>query len=58
MNNCDSCWYELAKLVEYLYHSLTCPNCLRSMPNKKHRRRNGCKWCTPKKDTKYCNGKY
>lgn len=37
---------------------LECPNCLRIMPNKKHRRKHGCKWCVPIKPTRYCNGKY
>jgi protein-arginine kinase activator protein McsA len=36
----------------------TCPNCHRKMPSIKHRRRFGCKWCVPIKNTKYCNGKY
>lgn len=35
-----------------------CPNCYRIMPNKNHRRRHGCKYCVPEKNTKYCNGKY
>lgn len=37
---------------------LLCPNCNRKIPSEEHRRRHGCKWCVPKKNTKYCNGKY
>ena len=37
---------------------LQCPNCLRSMPSLKHRRRNGCQWCIPIKNTPHCNGHY
>ena len=37
---------------------LICPNCERIMPNQKHRRRHGCKYCVPGKPTKYSNGKY
>lgn len=47
-------------LSEYLKQikkeNLTCPNCLRDMPSKKHRRRHGCMWCVPVKNTPFCNG--
>ena len=29
----------------YLEDNLQCPNCLRIMPNKEHRRKYGCKLC-------------
>jgi protein-arginine kinase activator protein McsA len=49
-------------LSEYLKQikkeSLICPNCLRSMPNLKHRRKHGCQWCVPIKNTPFCNGHY
>jgi uncharacterized CHY-type Zn-finger protein len=37
---------------------LICPNCKRKMPSIEHRRKHGCKWCTPKNNTEFCNGKY
>jgi len=41
-----------------ILRGLACPNCLRPLPNKKFRRKWGCKYCIPKKTTGYCNGKY
>jgi hypothetical protein len=38
-------WGDLEKLVEELYNPLTCPNCLRRMPNLQFKRNKGCKWC-------------
>jgi len=38
--------------------NLICPNCLREMPSLKHRRKHGCMWCTPIKNTPHCNGHY
>jgi protein-arginine kinase activator protein McsA len=37
---------------------LICPNCKRKIPNWSHYRKFGCKWCTPKNNTEFCNGKY
>ena len=65
-NICVFCYHDITEyysngLLITRYEAIRpiiCPNCLRIMPNKAHRRRHGCKYCVPIKNISYCDGYY